>query len=68
MNVRPLGGGEFVRTPMVCQGRGVYAAVVDAPDADFEYYVEAVVDGGGRLVWPPTAPGLNQTVVVAGGK
>jgi hypothetical protein len=66
VNVRPLGGGEFVRTPMVCQGRGVYAAVVDGPDADFEYYVEAVTEAGRRLVWPATAPGLNQTVVVMG--
>jgi hypothetical protein len=30
---------------------------------DFEYYLKAVVDGR-DIVWPPTAPDLNQSVVV----
>ncbi len=33
---------------------------------DLEYYVEVATPSGGKLVYPPTAPALNQTVVVAG--
>ena len=47
--------------------RGVYAVTLpaEATTADFEYYIEATV-AGKRLVFPPTAPAMNQTVVVFG--
>jgi len=62
---RPLAGGGFSRAPMERAGRGVYEAALPArATADLEYYVEAS-GGGKRLVFPPTAPDLNQTVVVA---
>ena len=41
-------------------GRAVWSATLPAAQEDFEYYLTA----GGNLVWPATAPGLNQTVVV----
>ncbi len=62
---RPLGVGQFAKTPLRHVARGVYAATLPAEAAgdDFEYYVQATV-GGKPLVFPPTAPALNQTVVV----
>jgi hypothetical protein len=63
---RPLGAGAFAKTPLVHVARGVYTVALpaEAVKADFEYYVEAV-SGGSKLVFPPTAPALNQTVVVS---
>jgi hypothetical protein len=62
---RPLGVGQFAKTPLRHVARGVYAVTLpaEAAGADFEYYVQATV-GGKPLVFPPTAPALNQTVVV----
>jgi len=60
---RELGTGEFRVAPFERVDRGVYRVRCPARDVDFEYYLKAVVDGR-EVVWPPTAPGLNQTVVV----
>ena len=62
---RPLGGNTFVKTPLVHVARGVYTVELpaEAVKADFEYFVQAEVDGK-SLVFPPTAPVMNQTVVV----
>ena len=62
---RPLGAGSFAKVPLTHVARGVYAATLprEAGRADFEYYVEATVGGRG-LVFPATAPTLNQSVVV----
>jgi hypothetical protein len=63
---RPLGIGEYAKVPLTHVARGTYAVALpaDAVKADFEYYVQATV-GGKALVFPPTAPTLNQTVVVS---
>ncbi|MDH4273083.1 MAG: hypothetical protein OEW18_14010, partial [Candidatus Aminicenantes bacterium] len=60
---RELGTGEFQVQPFEKVDRGVYRVRCPARDTDIEYYLKAVVDGR-DIVWPPTAPGLNQTVVV----
>jgi hypothetical protein len=62
---RPLGGDAFSKMPLVHVARGVYAVQLPAETAkaDFEYYVQATTDGK-SLVFPPTAPAMNQTVVV----
>jgi hypothetical protein len=76
---RPLGTGDFARVPLTHVARGVYSVTLpaEATRADFEYYVEAehrvatLLDGSpitGRMRFPPTAPAINQTVVVAGEK
>lgn len=64
---RPLGEGPFEEQPMQHVARGIYAATVPpgAREQDFEYCVRATLNDGKTLVWPPTAPGLCQTVVVA---
>ena len=51
--------------PLAHVERGVYRTVLPAREipADFEYYVE-VTDDRKSLRFPPTAPELNQTVVL----
>ena len=62
---RPFGGGKFAQTPLVHVARGVYSVELpaEAVKADFEYFVSAEA-GGKSLLFPPTAPAINQTVVV----
>lgn len=66
LSVRPLGSGAFVSNPLTHVARGVYRVTLPAPsiESDFEYYVQAK-RGDSSLVFPPTAPALNQTVVVS---
>ena len=63
---RPLGDGPFATLPLVHIARGVYRAEIPADKLadDFEYYIHAFV-GGQTLAFPPTAPAMAQTVVVA---
>ncbi len=62
---RPLGGDGFAKVPLRHVARGVYAVTLppEAAKTDFEYYIRATVDGR-SLVFPATAPAINQTVVV----
>lgn len=66
---RTMGRGAFFRIPMDHLNRGVYGTVLPAEPAlsDLEYYVEAQCGDGESLVFPPTAPDLNLTVVVWSG-
>ena len=59
-HLRPLGTGEWREIPASHIARAVYEAKLSAARDDFEYYITA----GDALVWPATAPQLNQTVVV----
>ena len=63
---RPLGTGPFAKTPLAHVARGVHTVSLPAAcvKSDFEYYVQATA-GDKSLVFPPTAPAMNQTVVVA---
>ena len=63
---RRLGGDAFAKTPLAHVARGVYTVQLPAEvvKGDFEYYVRATADGK-SLVFPPTVPAMNQTVVVA---
>lgn len=67
---RALGLGQFARVPLEHVARGVYTATLppEATKADLEYYVRVVADGERVLVFPQTAPTLNQTVVVVDGQ
>jgi hypothetical protein len=62
---RPLGPGPLVRVPLVHVARGVYSVSLPAAQlkGDFEYHIEAAV-GGEKVVWPASAPKINQSVVV----
>ena len=63
---RPMGRGEYRKIALTHVARAVYHARVPAPDATaIEYYIRATTAEGQNLVWPSTAPMLNQTVVTA---
>ena len=60
VHFRPLGQGDWQTIPATHLARAVHEAKLPAAQEDFEYYITA----GENLVWPATAPALNQTVVV----
>ena len=62
-----LAGVAAEATALVGFARGA-AMVLEATKADLEYYIEVTGTGGVKLLFPPTAPALNQSVVVADGK
>ncbi|MBN2021985.1 MAG: hypothetical protein JW809_04260 [Pirellulales bacterium] len=64
---RPLGPGSMAEVPLRHVARGVWR--VELPSSadrdDLEYHVVATLASGAALHYPPTAPVVNQTVVVA---
>jgi len=45
--------------------RQAYRVAFPAPSRGaVEYYLEAALEDGQRLLWPATAPSINQTVIV----
>ena len=64
IRVRPLGGGIWQSVPVTHVARAVYQATLPTARDDFEYFAEATRANGQQLVWPATAPELNQTVVI----
>ena len=65
---RALGEGDFAARPLEHVARGVYAVTLPARgigERDIEYYVEAALGSGERVLWPATAPNINHTVVIA---
>jgi hypothetical protein len=60
---RPLGTGAFEEVPLKREARAVYFTTLKAK-ADLEYYVQAETAAGQKLLWPATAPQINQTVLV----
>jgi hypothetical protein len=65
---RPLGRGRFNQTPLEHVARGVYTVTLPAARfeaQDLEYYIAAKPSRGDTLVFPATAPRLNQTVIIA---
>lgn len=56
--------GKQYRPPTL-PARAVYEAKLPLAQDDFEYYVSAETAGGNQLIWPATAPQLNQTVVTS---
>jgi len=63
---RLLGTGEYAKVPLTHVARGTYSVALpaEAVKDDFEYYVQATA-GGKSVVFPPTAPTMSQSVVVA---
>ena len=63
---RELGRGQFAAVPLQHVARGVYTAKVPAdqvPNASLEYFVKVTPSEGKAVMYPATAPSLNQTVV-----
>lgn len=64
---RPLGAGKFRQIPLNHVARRVFQAQLPPLTDDqnaIEYYVQADFGNGAHLVYPATAPQLNQSVVV----
>ena len=62
---RAMGPGPFAKIDARHVARGVYSVTLPpAAGLGVEYYVQAETPDGTTLVWPPTAPKLNQTLVV----
>jgi len=64
VHLRPLGQGDWRDIPAKHLGRAVYEVALPPAQEDFEYHVTAESATGVSLLWPPTAPRINQTVVV----
>jgi hypothetical protein len=64
-HIRPLGEGNWKTIQVKHLARAVYEARLPAARRDFEYHLTAETAGGQKLIWPATAPAMNQTVVVA---
>ena len=60
---RSLGEGKYESQTLTHVARGVYALTLPPQPGDFEYYLEAQISAK-KIVYPVTAPNLNQTVIV----
>ena len=65
-HIRSLGKGKWQTVRVTHVARGVYKVSLPAAQEDFEYYLTAKTGSGKKLIWPATAPAMNQTVVVTG--
>ena len=63
---RALGAESFEHVSMEHAARGNFTATLPAraPGEDIEYYIAVIFAEAEALLWPPTAPDLNQTLVV----
>lgn len=62
---RSMGQGEYREVELRHVARGVHVVTLDPIQGlGIEYYIRATTAGGSRLIWPATAPRLNQTIVV----
>jgi hypothetical protein len=64
---RPIARGDFAPLPLTHVARGVYRVKIpglSADDVAAEYYIQAETHAGRKVVFPATAPTINQTVVV----
>ena len=64
---RQMGKSKFNKISLTYIARGVYSVAIPAEridQADIEYYIKAYSAEGTELVFPATAPDINQTVVV----
>jgi len=64
VKVRPLGRGMWREVAAQPVARAVWKSRLPEATDDLEYYIEAEFANSGTVVWPTSAPGLNQSVVV----
>jgi hypothetical protein len=60
---REMGKGKYQVVPLQKVARSVYSVTLPALSADIEYYIKART-GEQDIVFPGTAPALNQTIVL----
>lgn len=61
---RPLNEEQYQTVPLTHVKRGVYNVTLPSMESDFEYYIQAESSQGQKLLFPATAPDINQTVIV----
>ncbi len=62
---RSLGKGAFQKIIAGHRNRQAYRVILPAQSQGaVEYYLEAMLDDGKKILWPSTAPSINQTMVV----
>jgi hypothetical protein len=64
VKIRQLGTVNWQSVPSRHLTRAVHEATLPPAQDDFEYYITAETAASQTLVWPATAPGLNQSVVI----
>ena len=64
VKIRPLGKGDWKIIEAKHIARAVWNASLPAANEDFEYQIIAKKSAGSKLVWPATAPEINQTVII----
>ena len=62
---RKLGEKEYQNVDLKHVSRAVYKVQLGSMNDDFEYYIQAESSAGRQLLFPATAPEINQTVVVS---
>lgn len=62
---RELGKGSFNTVTLTRNARNTYAGGLSVAREGIEYYVSVAPGSGDPVVWPATAPQINQTVIVA---
>ena len=63
LHFRVMAHGNWQEFPLEHVGRAVYRVELPGVQEAMEYYITAETATGQKLVWPATAPALNQTVV-----
>lgn len=63
LRFRAMGRGDWQVVPLTPVGRAVYSAALPNVRETVEYHITAETVSGQQLLWPATAPQLNQTVV-----
>ena len=63
VKLRRLGGGDWQDLPARHVARATYSVELPPLHDDVEYHITAETADGRNLVWPATAPALNQTIV-----
>jgi hypothetical protein len=63
---REMGRKRFSEVPLEHVNRSVYRVTLpeEATQSDFEYYVRATKQDDSAVVYPATAPDLNQSVII----
>jgi len=62
---RSLGEGTFTKVAATHRSRHAYRVALPArSQGAVEYYLEAVLNDGQKVLWPARAPSVNQTAVV----
>lgn len=64
LRYRKIGPGKYMETPIAHVARSVYSVQLPSiPEAGWEYYIELELANGNQLLWPATAPSINQTII-----